>query len=76
MLQPGAIPDSEKYVTLKKVSMLSTLADAELWELARAGHRRRVPKGSAIVQEDQSGKSFFFSPRARRRSRRTASSST
>jgi eukaryotic-like serine/threonine-protein kinase len=60
VLQPGAIPDSEKYVTLKKVSMLSTLADAELWELARAGHWRRVPKGSAIVQEDQSGKSFFF----------------
>ena len=60
VLQPGAIPDSEKYVTLKKVSMLSTLADAELWELARAAHWRRVPKGSAIVQEDQSGTSFFF----------------
>ena len=60
VLQPGAIPDSEKYVALKKVSMLSTLTDAELWELARAGKWRRVPKGSAIVQEDESGKSFFF----------------
>jgi serine/threonine protein kinase len=60
VLQPGAIPDSEKYVTLKKVAMLSMLADAELWELARAGRWRRVPKGSAIVQEDESGKSFFF----------------
>jgi eukaryotic-like serine/threonine-protein kinase len=59
VLQPGAIPDSEKYVTLKKVAMLSMLADAELWELARAGRWRRVPKGSAIVQEDESGKSFF-----------------
>jgi serine/threonine protein kinase len=60
VLQSGAIPDSEKYVTLKKVAMLSMLADAELWELARAGRWRRVPKGSAIVQEDESGKSFFF----------------
>jgi serine/threonine protein kinase len=60
VLQPGSIPDSEKYVTLKRVPMLSTLADAELWELARAGRWRRVPKGSAIVQEDESGKSFFF----------------
>jgi serine/threonine protein kinase len=60
VLQPGAIPDSEKYVTLKKVPMLSTLADAELWELARAGRWRRVPKAAAIVQEDESGKSFFF----------------
>jgi serine/threonine protein kinase len=60
VLEPGAIPDSEKYVTLKKVSMLSTLADAELWELARAGKWRRVPKASAVVQEDESGNSFFF----------------
>ena len=60
VLPPGAIPDSEKYVTLKNVPMLSTLADSELWELARAGRWRRVPKGNAIVQEDEKGKSFFF----------------
>jgi CRP-like cAMP-binding protein len=60
VLQPGAIPDSEKYVTLKKVAMLATLTDAELWEVARAGRWRRIPKGSAVLQEDKSGKSFFF----------------
>ena len=60
VLPPGAIPDSEKYVTLKNVPMLSTLADSELWELARAGRWRRVPKGQAILQEDERGKSFFF----------------
>jgi eukaryotic-like serine/threonine-protein kinase len=60
VLPPGSIPDSEKYVTLKSVPMLSTLGDAELWELARAGRWRRVPKGQAVVQEDESGKSFFF----------------
>ncbi len=60
VLPPGSIPDSEKYVTLKAVPMLANLADSELWELARAGRWRRVPKGRAIVQEDQKGKSFFF----------------
>jgi eukaryotic-like serine/threonine-protein kinase len=60
VLPPGAIPDSEKYVTLKSVPMLATLADSELWELARAGRWRRVPKGQAILQEDERGKSFFF----------------
>jgi eukaryotic-like serine/threonine-protein kinase len=60
VLPPGAIPDSERYVTLKNVAMLSTLADSELWELARAGKWRRVPKGSPIVQEDERGTSFFF----------------
>jgi hypothetical protein len=56
----GSIPDSEKYVALKKVQMLSTLADSELWELARAGKWTRVPKGRAIVAEGAKGTSFFF----------------
>jgi len=60
VLPPGSIPDSEKYVTLKNVPMLSTLADSELWELARAGRWRRVPKGKPVVQEDEKGRSFFF----------------
>ena len=60
VLPPGTIPDSEKYMTLKNVPMLSTLADSELWELARAGPWKRVPKGNLIVQEDAQGKSFFF----------------
>ena len=60
VLPPGAIPDSEKYVTLKNVPMLATLADSELWELARAGRWRRVPKGTSVVEEDTRGRSFFF----------------
>jgi len=60
VLPPGTIPDSEKYVTLKKVPMLSSLADSELWELARAGNWRRIAKGNLVVQEDAKGKSFFF----------------
>jgi len=60
VLPPGSIPDSERYVTLKNVPMLSTLADSELWELARAGRWARVKKGKPIVREDERGKSFFF----------------
>src|SRR6476620_9216342 len=44
VLPAGAIPDSEKYVVLKKVPMLSTLADSEVWELARAGKWMRLAK--------------------------------
>jgi len=60
VLPAGTIPDSEKYVTLKKVPMLANLADSELWELARAGNWRRIPKGNLVVQEDAKGASFFF----------------
>jgi eukaryotic-like serine/threonine-protein kinase len=61
LMQPGgAIPDSEKYVMLKSVPMLSTLADSELWELARAGKWARLAKGKQIVKEKEKGTSFFF----------------
>jgi eukaryotic-like serine/threonine-protein kinase len=60
VLPAGAIPDSEKYVTLKRVPMLAPLADSELWELARAAKWTRVGKGKPVVQEDEKGRSFFF----------------
>ena len=60
VLPGGAIPDSEKYVLLKNVPMLSLLADSELWELARAGRWKRIPKGKQIVKEKDRGLSFFF----------------
>ncbi len=60
VLPPGAIPDSEKFVSLKRVPMLSSLSDAEIWELARAGSWRRVERAKNIVKEGEPGESFFF----------------
>ena len=59
-LPPKAIPDTEKYVALKRVDMLSRLADAEIWELVNAGKWSRVDKGRTIVRENDQGTSFFF----------------
>jgi serine/threonine protein kinase len=60
VLPPDAIPDSEKYVVLKAVPMLANLADAEVWELARAGRWTRVAKNKVIVREKDKGTSFYF----------------
>src|SRR5262249_23883943 len=60
MLPPGVIPDSEKYVALKKVPMLSGLSDAELWELALAGKWTEVPAHRTVVKESDKGLSFFL----------------
>jgi serine/threonine protein kinase len=60
VLPPEAISDSEKYVALKRVGMLTSLADSELWELARAGAWTRVPRAQPIVKENDAGQSFFF----------------
>ena len=60
VLLPGSIPDTEKYLVLKKVEMLAGLSDTEYWELARAGDWARIPARQAIVSENQRGKSFYF----------------
>ena len=60
VLEPGAIPDSERYLAISKVEMLQILSDAEFWELAAAGKWSRVAKGKIIVKEEDAGQSFFF----------------
>jgi serine/threonine protein kinase len=60
VLSPDAIPDSEKFVSLKRVAILSGLSDAEIWELARVGKWSRVPRATNIVREGEPGTSFFF----------------
>ena len=60
VLPRGTIPDSEKYVALKTVTMLATLSDYEIWELVRAGRWSRVDKGKIVVRESEPGTSFFF----------------
>jgi eukaryotic-like serine/threonine-protein kinase len=60
VLPPEAIPDSEKYVALKRVEMLSGLSDSEIWELAHAGHWYRQPARASLIKENDSGNSFFF----------------
>jgi len=59
-LPPGTVPDSEKYVVLKKVEMLSGLSDAELWELARAATWVRVPAKTAVMRENDRGKGLYL----------------
>jgi serine/threonine protein kinase len=55
-----SIPDSEKYAALKRVGMLSTLSDAEIWELVQAGRWVRLRARSVIVRENDPGQSMFF----------------
>jgi len=60
VLPADAISDSQKYLSLKSVDMLSNLTDAELWELAAAGSWTRVPGKQTVILENEAGQSFFF----------------
>jgi hypothetical protein len=57
---PGAVLDSDKYLSISKVEMLQLLSDAEFWELAAAARWARLPKGRKVVREHEPGRSFFF----------------
>jgi serine/threonine protein kinase len=56
----SAIPDSDKFVALKAVRLLSHLDDAELWELVHIGKWTRVPARTVIVREGDAGRSLYF----------------
>ena len=60
LLPPSVIPDSEKYVALKREPTLAGLSDLELWELARAAKWVRVPPGSTIMRENDKGRKLFY----------------
>jgi serine/threonine protein kinase len=60
LLPPSVIPDSEKYVVLKREPTLAGLSDVELWELARAANWVRVPPDSTIMRENDKGRKLFY----------------
>jgi serine/threonine protein kinase len=59
-LPPSVIPDSEKYVALKRDPTLAGLSDLELWELARAAKWVRAPANATIMRENEKGSKLFF----------------
>jgi serine/threonine protein kinase len=60
VLPAGEIPDSERFLSLKRVEMLANLSDAEIWELAEAARWSRASMGEAVVRENEPGMSFYF----------------
>jgi serine/threonine protein kinase len=55
-----AIPDSEKFVALRKIPLLKGLNEAEIWELVSTSRWRRVPAQTVIVREGEAGASLLL----------------
>lgn len=56
----STIPDSEKFLSLKKIRLLATLDDAELWELVQIGKWSRVPPRTTIIKEGSNDHTLCF----------------
>jgi serine/threonine protein kinase len=60
LMPPSVVPDSEKYIALKREPTLAGLSDVELWELARAASWVRVPPDSTVMRENDKGRKLFY----------------
>ncbi len=55
-----AMPDSEKFDTLRKLSFFNSFTDVELWEVLRVTTWHRFPPGQVVIHEGDVGTSFFI----------------
>jgi len=54
-----AIPDSEKFTTLRSLEFFRLFSDVELWEVLRITNWHRYPKETVLIREGEVGTSFF-----------------
>ena len=54
-----AIPDSEKFNTLRQLDFFRPFSDVELWEVLRITNWHRYPKDTVVIKEGEVGTSFF-----------------
>jgi hypothetical protein len=50
--------DADKFVALRNMAFFTPFADPELWEVIAIAHWERVPAGSVLVREGESGDFF------------------
>jgi serine/threonine protein kinase len=55
-----SVPDSEKYESLKRVKLLSSLSDPELWQLVKAGQWSRTAPNQVIIGENEESDRLYF----------------
>jgi eukaryotic-like serine/threonine-protein kinase len=55
-----AVPDSEKYGSLKRVKVLGSLSEPELWALVKAGQWSRAPANQVIIGEGEESDRLYF----------------
>ncbi len=54
------VTDSEKFSLLRKSDVFEEVNDAQLWELVHTSRWRRLPPGSTVVSENDSGHSMYL----------------
>ncbi|MDR0776658.1 MAG: protein kinase [Azonexus sp.] len=53
-------PESERFDTLRALPFFTDFSDAELWEVLRFSQWRRIPPGTLMLHDGDSGDAFAF----------------
>ncbi len=54
------VNETEKFTTLRKLSLFQDFTDIELWEILRVGEWQKQPAKTELVREDEMGEVFFI----------------
>jgi predicted Ser/Thr protein kinase len=57
---PDAMPEAEKFDTLRRLEFFRAFSDVELWEVLRLAKWLRLPAATSLIQEGDIGSSFFI----------------
>ena len=57
---PDAMPEAEKFDTLRRLDFFRAFSDVELWEVLRLAKWQRLAAATTLIQEGDIGSSFFI----------------
>jgi serine/threonine protein kinase len=54
------VPDTEKFNTLRRLDFFRSYTDVDLWQVLHISNWNRVPAGTTLIREGETGTSFFI----------------
>ena len=54
------VPDTEKFNTLRRLDFFRNFTDVDLWQVLHISNWNRIPAGTTLIREGETGTSFFI----------------
>jgi serine/threonine protein kinase len=54
------VPDTEKFNTLRRLEFFRNFTDVDLWQVLHISNWNRIPAGTTLIREGETGTSFFI----------------
>ena len=54
------VPDTEKFNTLRRLEFFKNFTDVDLWQVLHISNWHRIPAGTTLIREGETGTSFYI----------------